>query len=160
MSVKIRNAAPKDAAAIHAMIRELAAFEKLSRQVKAGSRDLARVLGGPRPLVRALIALKGREPVAYALYFFSYSTFVGRPGLYLEDLYVKPPFRGLGIGKQLLSRLARIAKSKSCGRMEWSVINWNRRAIRFYKSLGARPLNDWTTYRLEAKGLGALASAQ
>ena len=114
---------------------------------------MQRSLFGSRPYAEALLAEVGGEAVGLALYFHNFSTFLGKPGLYLEDLFVKPAFRGRGIGKALLSRVARIAVERDCGRMEWSVLDWNEPSIRFYESLGAKPLDDWTSFRLTGDAL-------
>jgi GNAT superfamily N-acetyltransferase len=111
-----------------------------------------------RPFAEAVVAYVGDEPAGFALWFYNYSTFLGRPGLYLEDLFVKPEHRGRGVGKALLAHLARMAQAKGCGRMEWSVLDWNEPAIRFYRSLGATEMDEWTVYRLTGDGIGRLAN--
>ena len=139
------------------MIRELAEYERLLNQVVADEAGLHRALFGERPYVEALVATVRVETVGFALFFHNFSTFLGKPGMYLEDLYVRPAFRGQGLGKALLTRVAQIAVERDCGRMEWSVLDWNEPSIRFYESLGAKPLTDWTVYRLtgdELRGLG------
>ena len=149
----IREAQPSDVPVILGMIRELAEYERLLHMVVATEESLPRSLFGSRPYAEALLAEVGGEAVGFALYFHNFSTFLGKPGLYLEDLFVKPAFRGRGIGKALLSRVARIAVERDCGRMEWSVLDWNEPSIRFYESLGAKPLDDWTIFRLTGDAL-------
>jgi GNAT superfamily N-acetyltransferase len=126
--------------------------------VVATEQVLAETLFGIRPYAEVLIARYDDQPVGYALYFHSFSTFLGRPGLYLEDVYVRPTMRGKGIGKALLVHLARLAVERKCGRFEWSVLNWNKPSIRFYESLGAKPLDEWTVYRLAGESLERLAN--
>lgn len=139
------------------MIRELAAYEKLDDQARATPEALRTHLFGPKPCAEALVAEVEEEPVGFALYFHTFSTFRGQPGLYLEDVFVREGHRGLGIGKALLTSLARIARERGCGRLEWSVLDWNTPAIDFYRSLGARPMNEWTVYRLDDDPLANLA---
>lgn len=157
--ISIASAAPEDAALVLAFIRELAAYERLAHAVAATEEDLRRTLLGPEACAHALIAHWDGEPVGFAVYFFNYSTFLGKPGLYLEDLYVRPAARERGVGRRLLAHLASIALERGCGRMEWAVLDWNERAIRFYRSLGASPNAEWTTYRLSGEGLRRLAAA-
>lgn len=144
-------------AAIHAMVRELAQFEKLAHLVRGTHEDLARELFGAQPVIEAVVALVDQTPAAFALYFHNYSTFLARRGLYLEDLYVKPAFRRRGIGRALLIHLARIAVARGCGRFEWSVLDWNANAIRFYEGLGATVMPDWRIARVTGDALDALA---
>ena len=144
----IRAATAADVPAILGLIRELAEYERLLDMVVATEASLHRSLFGPRLFAEALIAEVDGEAVGFAVFFHNFSTFLGKPGVYLEDLFVRPAFRGRGLGKALLTRVARIAVDRDCGRMEWSVLNWNEPAIRFYESLGAQPLSDWTMYRL------------
>jgi len=155
---EIRSAKPGDAPVIHAFIRELAEYEKLSQEVVSSEKDIHEALFGERPVAECLLAFFRDQPAGFALFFTTFSTFVGRPGLYLEDIYVRPERRGQGIGKALLIRLAGIARERRCGRMEWSVLDWNEPAIRFYKNLGARPMDEWTVYRLSGSSLEALAA--
>src|SRR5688572_18660946 len=129
----------------------------MTDQVVATEADVERTLFGPNPMAEAAIARSGDEPVGFALWFYNYSTFLGRPGLYLEDLFVLPDQRGRGIGRALLTHLARVAVSRNCGRMEWSVLNWNDPAIRFYRSLGAEPMDEWTVFRVTGDALTRLA---
>ncbi len=157
MSVVIRGAAPGDAPMILSFIKELAAYEKLEHEVVATEEDLRRTLFTTRPKAFVLIAEAEDGPCGFALYFFNYSTFLGKHGLYLEDLYVRPSHRGAGVGQAMLARLARIAKDNDCGRMEWWVLDWNELAIKFYRALGAEPMGDWTVFRLTGAPLTALA---
>lgn len=155
--LKIRAAAPADLSLILQLIRELAEYEKLAHEAQASEAALREHLFGPRPYCESLIAELDGVPVGFALFFHNYSTFVGKPGLYLEDLFVRPAARGKGAGKALLVRLAQIALERGCGRFEWSVLDWNTPAIDFYRSLGARPMEDWTIYRLSGPALERLA---
>ena len=155
--ISIRPATQQDLPQILAFIRELAEYERLAHQVVATVDDLARSLFGAEPCAHALLAFVNSAPVGFAVYFHNFSTFLGRPGLYLEDLYVRPAARGLGIGRELLVRLARLAIERGCGRMEWAVLDWNEPAIGFYRKLGATANDDWTTYRLSGQGLSDLA---
>lgn len=139
------------------LIRELAEYERLSDACVSTESDLARALFGPRPVAEAVLAWKDGTAVAFALYFMSYSTFVGRPGLYLEDLYVRPAERGRGLGKALLRHLAGLAQSRGCGRMEWTALDWNTPALEFYDRLGARRMSDWILFRLSADGIARLS---
>jgi GNAT superfamily N-acetyltransferase len=157
--MKIRLAVAADVATILDFVRELAEYEKLAQEAVATEEMLARGLFGPRPYAEALIAEWDRTPVGFALYFHSFSTFVGKPGLYLEDIYVRPAYRRQGIGLGLLRELARIALARDCGRLEWAVLDWNAPAIRFYRQkLGARAMDDWTTQRLDRDAIVALAA--
>ena len=159
MTISIRKAEKGDEALILGFIRELAAYEKLAHEAVATPADLTHTLFCEDPKVFALIAELEGEPVGFALYFFSFSTFLGKHGIYLEDLYVKEAYRGGGAGKALLAALARIAKQNDCGRLEWSVLDWNAPSIAFYKSLGAEPMDEWTAYRLTGDALEALGRA-
>ena len=140
------------------MVHELADYEKLTHLVSGTADDLARELFGERPVIEALIATSDGEPAGFALYFHNYSTFLARRGLYLEDVYVKPVFRRQGIGRALLVKLAQIAIARGCGRFEWSVLDWNEPAIGFYKSLGARFMDEWTVMRVDGDALSQLGS--
>ena len=142
------------------MIRALAEYEKLTHLCVATEARLEETLFGPRPYAETIIAEWDGAPVGFALYFHNYSTFLAQPGIYLEDLFVKPEFRGKGIGKALLIRLAQIADERACGRLEWSVLDWNEPSIAFYKKLGANPLDDWTIFRVTGPGLGKLARGE
>jgi GNAT superfamily N-acetyltransferase len=156
----IRPANEGDCDTIASLIRELATYERLEDQAKATTDDLARNLFGPRPFAEALVAEVKGIAVGFALYFHTFSTFRGQPGLYLEDLFVRPEHRGNGIGKGLLASLARIALERGCGRVEWAVLDWNEPSIGFYRSLGARPMDDWTVYRLADAPLANLAALE
>src|SRR5678815_846813 len=146
--LNIRPATRADAPVIASLVRELAVYEKLEHEAKATAGDFLRELDAPNPVIRVLIAEWNGEAAGFALYFFNFSTFVGRPGLYLEDLFVRPAQRSHGIGRALLRALARIARERGCGRMEWAVLDWNEPALRFYKSLGARQMSEWIVHRL------------
>ena len=154
---RIDPAVEADAPVILDLIRDLAEYEKLSDQVTATEADIARALFAEPPRAEAVIARLDDEPIGFALFFHNFSTFVGRPGLYLEDLYVRPAFRGRGFGRRLLAHLARIAVDRGCGRFEWSVLDWNKPAIAAYRRAGAARLDDWTVYRLTGDALKRLA---
>jgi GNAT superfamily N-acetyltransferase len=154
--LNIRTATVDDVAVILAFIKELAEYERLSDAVVATESSLRDTLFGERPAAEVLIASVDGSPAGFALFFHNYSTFLARRGLYLEDLYVQPAYRRQGVGRALLQRLAAIAVERECGRMEWSVLDWNQDAWRFYRSLGAEPLTDWTTFRLTGDALRAL----
>lgn len=156
--ISIRDAVPDDAATILRFITELAIYEKAEHEVEATIELLQESLFGPRAITRAVICEIGGEPAGFAVWFYNYSTWQARKGLYLEDLYVSPEFRGSGAGKMLLKHLARIALAEGCGRFEWSVLDWNEPAIRVYEAIGAEPLSEWTRYRLAGKELEALAA--
>ncbi|NUU24229.1 MAG: GNAT family N-acetyltransferase [Streptomycetaceae bacterium] len=156
----IRTATPDDVPTILRFVRELAEYERAAHEVKATEADFARDVFGPNPAANVLIAEDaGGTPVGFALWFTTYSTWLGRPGIYLEDLYVTPTARGGGHGRALLAELARIAVARGYGRVEWSVLNWNEPAIGFYKSLGAAPQDEWTVYRLTGEALAELGGA-
>ena len=161
--LSIAPATTDDVPLILALIRELADYEKLSDQVSATEAALRESLfgerPGERPAAEVLVARAGGEPAGFALFFPNYSTFLAKPGIYLEDLFVRPAFRGLGIGKALLASVAARAVERGCGRFEWSVLDWNEPAIGFYRRLGARPLADWTMFRITGAELAALASS-
>ncbi len=154
----IRPARPEDAATIANLVYELAVYEKLEQFARATPDDFRQHLFGPRPYAEAIVAEIDEEPVGFALFFPTFSTFRGQPGLYLEDIYVRPVHRGRGIGKALLTTVAKIAMDCGLGRLEWAVLNWNSPAIRFYRGLGARPLDDWTAYRINDGPLAELAA--
>jgi GNAT superfamily N-acetyltransferase len=158
MSLIIRPARPGDEPLVLAFIRALAEYEKLLHECIATEADLTRSLFGPRPEAEVLLAFDDEEPAGFALFCHNYSTFLARKGLWLEDLFVHPEYRGRGIGLALLARLARIAVERECGRMEWWVLDWNRSAIGFYRKLGARPMDEWTVFRLTGDALTRLAS--
>jgi GNAT superfamily N-acetyltransferase len=156
--LNIRPATPADAATIASLVRDLADYEKLLSEAKATPADFLRELESPNPVIHVLIAEWDGKPAGFALYFYNFSTFVGRPGLYLEDLFVRPEQRAHGIGRALLRALARIAQERNCGRMEWAVLDWNEPALRFYKSLDARPMNEWIIHRLTPVEIAKLAA--
>jgi GNAT superfamily N-acetyltransferase len=156
--LNIRSATPADAPVIAGMVRELADYEKLLDDAKASTADFLRELESPNPVIHVLVAEWDGSPCGFALYFFNFSTFVGRRGLYLEDLFVRPAQRKLGIGRALLRSLARIASERGCGRMEWAVLDWNEPALRFYKSLDARQMNEWIIHRLTPAEIAKLAA--
>ena len=154
----IRPAVPQDAPALFALICELADFEKLLSSMTATEDDIRQALFGPSPCVEALLVEKNNEPVAFALYFETFSTFAGRRGIYLEDLYVRPEFRGKKLGTLLLAHLGKIAFDRGCARFEWTVLDWNTPAIEFYKKMGAEPMSEWTVQRVSGESLAKLAS--
>jgi GNAT superfamily N-acetyltransferase len=156
-SAFVRAATPDDVPTILRFIRELAEFERLLDKVTATEADLRTGLFGPRPYAEVLLAEIG-VPVGFALFFHNYSTFLGKPGIYLEDLYVTPQARGQGVGRALIEHLAAVAARRGCGRLEWAVLDWNRNAIAFYRSLGAEAMDDWTVYRVTGAALAALAA--
>lgn len=155
--ITIRPARPGDEALVLSFIRALADYEKLLDRVVATEASVRDALFGSSPRVFCDIAEWNGEPAGFALWFYNYSTFLARHGIYLEDLFVKPDYRGKGIGKRLLVNLAARAVREGCGRLEWAVLNWNEPSIRFYESLGARPMDDWTVYRLTGEALTKLA---
>ena len=156
---QIKPATSADVALILRLIRELADYERAPNDAVATESQLHEVLFGAKPSAEVVIAREGALPVGFAVYFFNFSTWLGRPGLYLEDLFVKPEHRGKGYGRALLTRLAKIAEERGCGRMEWAVLGWNEPAIEFYKKLGAKPMEEWTVYRLTQDGIAALADS-
>ena len=158
--IKIRHATVEDSALIIRFITELAIYEKLENEVIATESDIRASLFGSDSTTRAVICTIDKKPVGFAVYFFNFSTWLGKHGLYLEDLYVSPDHRGTGAGKALLIHLAKIAVSRNCGRLEWSVLDWNEPAIQFYKSIGAEPQDEWVPYRLTGSALEALANGQ
>jgi len=153
----IRPATASDVPVILAFIRELAEYERLSHEVTATEELLATALFGPRPEAEVLIAWADGAPVGFALFLTNFSTFLARPGLYLEDLFIRPAYRGLGLGKRLLIEVARLAVARGCGRYEWSVLDWNTPSIRFYESLGAEMHADWRRMRVTGAALEQLA---
>ncbi len=160
MSLTIRPATVADVGTILEFIRELAAFERLEHEVVASESGLREALFGARPDAEVILAEMDSTPVGFALFFHNFSTFLGRRGLYLEDLFVQPEYRGRGIGRALLSRLAAIAVERGCGRFEWSVLRWNESAIILYEALGAKPQDDWTVYRMSGEALSRLATGE
>ena len=153
----IRAATEADVPLILQFIRDLAEYERLADRVVATEDLLRTTLFGEPRFAEVIFGEADGQPVAFALFFHNFSTFLGQPGIYLEDLFVKPQFRGRGYGKAMLARLAAIAKSRNCGRLEWAVLNWNTPAIDFYKSLGAVPMDEWQVYRLTGEALEKLA---
>ncbi len=158
-SFEIKPATDADVPVILRLIRELAEYERAPEQAVATEPQLRDVLFGDKPAAQVLLAIEQAEPVGFAVYFFNFSTWLGRPGLYLEDLFVRPEHRGKGYGRELLVRLAQIAQERGCGRMEWAVLDWNEPAIQFYRKLGATPMDEWTVFRLTSEGVAALAKA-
>jgi GNAT superfamily N-acetyltransferase len=156
--VQITPATPADVPVILTLIRELAEFERLLGEVTATEAELHRTLFGAHPAAEVIMARVDTEIVGFALFFHNYSTFLAKPGIYLEDLYVRSQFRGRGVGEALLRHVARAAVERKCGRLEWSVLDWNRRAIDFYRSLGAQPMNEWTVNRVTGEALDKLAN--
>ena len=156
--IDVRGATEGDVPLILSFIRELAEYEKLSREVVATEEELRTNLFGERPFAEVLIAEYDADPAGFALFFHNFSTFLGKPGIYLEDLYVRPEFRGAGIGRILLAHLARLAKDRGCGRLEWWVLDWNAPSIGFYEKIGAVAMDDWTVYRLVGGALDDLAA--
>lgn len=155
----IRSAEVGDVSIILQLIRDLASYERAPKEVKASEEQLVEVLFGQSPSAEVLLAFAGDTPVGFAVFFHNFSTWLGRPGLYLEDLFVKPEYRGKGYGRALLVRLARIACDRGCGRMEWAVLNWNEPAIEFYRKLGAKPMDEWTVFRLTRDEIAKLADS-
>jgi GNAT superfamily N-acetyltransferase len=153
----IRTATPDDLPIILKLIHELAAYERAPNEVVATPEGLEKVLFGPKPAAEVLLGEEAGEPVCFAVFFHNFSTWLGRRGLYLEDLFVRPALRGKGYGRALLVRLAQIAWERDCGRMEWAVLDWNEPAIEFYRKLGARPNDEWTIFRLTREGITHLA---
>lgn len=153
MSLTIRPATPDDAELILRFITELAIYEKAEHEVKTDAAGIRDSLFAEGSTAHGLICENDGQPIGYAVYFFNYSTWLGKHGLYLEDLYVSPQARGIGAGKALLRHLAQLAVARGCGRFEWSVLDWNTPAIDFYESFGARPQSEWTTYRLTGQAL-------
>jgi GNAT superfamily N-acetyltransferase len=156
---EIRPARVEDVPIILQLIRDLATYERAPNEVRATEEQLVDVLFGERPAAEVLLAFEGKSPVGFAVFFYNFSTWLGRSGLYLEDLFVKPERRGKGYGRALLVELAKIARERECGRMEWAVLDWNEPAIKFYRALGAKPMDDWTVFRLTRDGIARLANA-
>ena len=159
MTLSIRPAAPADLPLIAEFIRDLAAYEKLSHEVRFDEAKLGEKLFGPRPYAEVVIGEIDGAPQGFALFFHNFSTFEGRPGIYLEDLFVRPEARGSGLGKALLAHLAQLCVIRDCARLEWSVLDWNAPSIGFYQSLGARLMDEWTVMRVDGDALTALAAA-
>jgi GNAT superfamily N-acetyltransferase len=159
VTLSIRPATPDDIGLIFRFICDLAEYEKLRHEVRTGVAMLHKYLFGPSPKAEVLIGEIDGAPHGFALFFYNFSTFEGRPGLYLEDLFVDPEARGSGLGKALLTHLAKLAINQDCARLEWSVLDWNQPAIRFYRSLGAKPMDEWTVNRVDGDALVALAAS-
>jgi GNAT superfamily N-acetyltransferase len=155
-AVTIRPARESEVPVILQFIRDLAVYEHLEHEAVATEESLRKSLFGPRPYAEVVFACVAEEPVGFALFFHNYSTFLGRPGIYLEDLFVRPEARGQGIGKRLLTWLAQLAVERGCGRLEWAVLDWNEPSIAFYESLGAKPMDEWRIFRLTGPALTAL----
>jgi len=153
----IRSAVKEDVGLILSFIKELADYEKLTDAVTANEELLLKTLFGVESVAKSLLAFYDDKPAGFAIYFYNFSTFIGKPGLYLEDVFVKKELRGKGIGKEILIHLANIALQKDCGRFEWSVLDWNEPSIKFYKNLGAKQMDEWTVFRLDKKGIENLA---
>ena len=158
-AITIRSAAAADVPVVLTFIRELAIYEHLEHEVVATAADVHAALFGPRPYAEVALACLDGEPVGFALYFHNFSTFVGKPGIYLEDLFVRPAARGLGAGRRLFAYLARTALERGCARLDWAVLDWNEPSIGFYRSLGAVDQSEWTTYRLDGAALVRLAES-
>jgi GNAT superfamily N-acetyltransferase len=157
-NIRIVPAKATDVPVILAMIKALAEYEQLTHEVSATEEDLRQSLFGPRPAGEVVLAYSGETPIGFALFFHNFSTFIGRQGLYLEDLFVVPDWRGKGVGKQLLAHVAAIAESRNCGRMEWAVLDWNESAIAFYRRMGAHVLDEWRLCRLTGHELRAAST--
>jgi GNAT superfamily N-acetyltransferase len=157
--IEIRPVTESEVAIVLQFIRDLAKYERLEHQVMATEETLRHSLFGPRPCAEVVFACLDDQPVGFALFFHNFSTFLGQPGIYLEDLYVRPEMRGQGIGRRVLSWLAETAVARQCGRLEWAVLDWNAPSIAFYRNLGAVPMDDWTTYRLTGGALAQLADS-
>jgi GNAT superfamily N-acetyltransferase len=157
---QIRPARVEDVPVILELIRDLATYERAPHEVTATEEQLVDVLFGERPAAEVLLVFEGKSLVGFAVFFHNFSTWLGQPGLYLEDLFVKPEKRGKGYGLALLVQLAKIARDRDCGRMEWAVLNWNEPAIKFYRALGAKPMDEWTVFRLTREGIVRLAKAE
>ncbi len=157
---QIRPARVEDVPVILQLIHDLATYERAPDEVSATEQQLVDVLFGEKPAAEVLLAFEEKSPVGFAVYFFNFSTWLGRAGLYLEDLFIKPEKRGKGYGRALLVELAKIARDRGCGRMEWAVLDWNEPAIKFYRSLGAKPMHEWTVFRLTGEEIGKLANSE
>ena len=159
MNFQIRSATSSDVPVILELIKALATYERAPDEVVADEKGLREVLFGGKPAAEVLLAFEDDRPVGFAVFFHNFSTWLGRPGLYLEDLFVRPEDRGKGYGRALLVRLAKIARDRGCGRMEWAVLDWNEPAIKFYRKLGANPMHDWTVFRLTPDDVAKLAES-
>jgi GNAT superfamily N-acetyltransferase len=158
-NLEIRPARVADVPIILQLIRDLATYERAPQEVTATEEQLRDVLFGEKPAAEVRLAFEGAEPIGFAVFFHNFSTWLGRAGVYLEDLFVKPEHRGKGYGRALLVDLAKIARERGCGRMEWAVLDWNEPAIEFYKKLGAKPMDEWTVFRLTRDGIAQLADS-
>jgi GNAT superfamily N-acetyltransferase len=156
--LEIRAATEDDVPLILSLIKELAGYERLSHEAVATEETLRASLFGERQVAETLLAHLGDDPAGFALFFYNFSTFLDRPGIYLEDLYVRPEYRGAGVGRVLLVHLAGLARHRDCGRLEWSILDWNEPAIGFYESIGASPVSGWTVYRVTGRALEELAA--
>lgn len=159
-AVQILPATEQDIPLILEFIRELAAYEKHLDMVEATEERIRETIFGAEPVASVVFAYEGNKPLGFAVFYFTYSTFMALTGLYLEDLYVKPEARGQGVGRHLLRHLAQVARAKNCSRIEWAVLHWNKRAINFYEKLGAKPMKEWAVYRLSGKSLDRLAAEE
>ena len=157
---ELRSATRQDLPVVLTLVRALAAFEKLSHEVVATEADYAESLFGARPAAEVVLAFEGNQPVGLAIFFENFSTFLGKRGIYLEDIFVTPEARGRGCGRALLSHIGRIATARDCGRIEWAVLDWNDPAIEFYRKLGAVPMEEWTVFRLTGDGIRQLAEGR
>ncbi len=157
--ITIKTATRNDVPTILQLIRDLAEYERAPNEVTATEEQLVDVLFGERPAAEVVLACEDDRAVGFAVFFHNFSTWLGRPGLYLEDLFVKPEERGKGYGRALLTHLARIARDRDCGRMEWAVLDWNEPAIKFYRALGAAPMDEWTVFRLKREEIAKLAES-
>jgi GNAT superfamily N-acetyltransferase len=156
--VKIRQATEADASLLYEFIRKLADYGDIADEVTATEADVRAALSGPRPVAEAVVVHIGDEPVGFAMYHFSFASFLGKMGIYIEDFFVEQAHRDRGIGKLLLVHLAKLARERGCGRLEWSVLNWNERAMEFYQDFGAVAMDEWTTFRLSGDALERLAT--
>lgn len=159
-ALQIRPAESADVPVVLDFIRKLAEYGDISSETTVTEDDVRAALFGPRPVAQAILAYVGPEPAGFAVYSFTFSSFMGKPGIWVEDLFVEPRFRGVGVGKALLVTLAKLGRECGCGRLEWSVLNWNEQAMEFYQDLGAAPLDEWTTFRLTGDALERLASGE
>jgi GNAT superfamily N-acetyltransferase len=157
MDFQVKPLAPGEVPVLLELIRELARFERLEHEVQATVESLRESLFGQNPVAGALLAQRGDEPAGYALYFFSFSSFVGRRGIWLEDVYVRPVFRRRGLGHALIKAVARIGVERDCGRFEWTALNWNANALDFYRELGAQRMDEWIMLRMNSEGIRRLA---
>jgi len=156
--LQLRPATESDTPLVLDFIRKLAEYGDISSEATVTEADVRAALFGPRPVAEAILAYAGSEPAGFAVYSFTFSSFMGKPGIYVEDLFVEHQFRSRGIGKALLLTLARLGRERGCGRLEWSVLNWNEQAMEFYQDLGAVPMDEWTTFRLTGEALERLAA--